>query len=285
MLADLHTHTNFSDGSTNIEELPFLAQKANLTHLAITDHDTIKAIEFAQNNPIFNNVTLVPGVELTCFDEKRGRRVHLLCYYPKLTDDLVSFCNGMEFKRNEANLLSIAELEQLYPQFTKQAALKFSQSSGVIYKTHLIRVLYELGYTDGIYKDLFKELFGFNGGKVLHEPEYSSLTDVIKMAKNTGGVIVLAHPSVYKSVDLAKELAQNGDIDGVEINHPRNTQEDKNILLNIAKKYNLIVTGGSDFHGMHMSKPTPLGSYTTDDENISRIIKIAQKRKLDKISG
>ncbi|MEG1275587.1 MAG: PHP domain-containing protein [Ruthenibacterium sp.] len=282
MPGDLHTHTNFSDGASDIELLPQLAARTGLTYLAISDHDTALSAEYADAHPVECGVALIPAVELTCFDTKRKRRVHLLCYYPTLTRRLRAFFDLMAQRRNDAAAQSIAELEQMYPQFTRTEAKAFAARSGVTYKTHLIRLLYEYGYTDGIYKDLYKELFGSPNGKVLHDPAYESLETVLTLAHEANGVVVLAHPSVYQSMELCEELAVSHSIDGVEIDHPRNTPQDKERLHALALQYNLMVTGGTDFHGMYMSRPTPLGAITTTDEVILRIRQTAAERKAKK---
>lgn len=278
MPGDLHTHTNFSDGSSDIELLPKLAARAGLTHLAVSDHDTTLSAEYAYGHPVVQGVRMIPAVELTGFDVARGRRVHLLCYWPKLTPALKEFCALMAARRNAATEKSMEELEALYPQFCREEAKAFSRRSGVTYKTHLIRLLFEYGYTDGIYKELYRELFGAGRGRVLHDPAYEPVQAVLELAHGTGGVVVLAHPSVYSSMELAAQLAAQGAIDGVEIDHPRNTTQDKAALHELARQYGLIVTGGTDFHGMHMSKPTPLGAMTTRDEMLARIEALAQSR-------
>ena len=278
MPGDLHTHTNFSDGSSDIELLPKLAARAGLTHLAVSDHDTTLSAEYAYGHPVVQGVRMIPAVELTGFDVARGRRVHLLCYWPKLTPALKEFCALMAARRNAATEKSMEELEALYPQFYREEAKAFSRRSGVTYKTHLIRLLFEYGYTDGIYKELYRELFGAGRGRVLHDPAYEPVQAVLELARGTGGVVVLAHPSVYSSMELAAQLAAQGAIDGVEIDHPRNTPQDKAALHELARQYGLIVTGGTDFHGMHMSKPTPLGAMTTRDEMLARIEALAQSR-------
>lgn len=279
MPGDLHTHTNFSDGSSEIELLPFLAGRAGLTHLAVSDHDTLLAARYARAHPCCEGVTLLPAAELTGFDRRRGRRVHLLCYCPQETPELAAFCETMGRRRNEAAERSIAQLEQMYPQFTRAAALAYAARSGVTYKTHLIRVLYDYGYTDGVYRELYRTLFGRPDGLVLHEPAYDDVYDVLSMLRRTGGVTVLAHPSVYRSMELAAELAEQGWIDGVEIDHPRNTPEDRQALHELARRYGLIVTGGTDFHGLHTSRPVPLGTYTTADSQIARILALADERQ------
>ena len=100
MPGDLHTHTNFSDGSSDIELLPLLARRAGLTSLAVSDHDTELCIQYAQQHPVDQGVRLIPAVEMTGFDTRRGRRVHMLCYCPELTPGLLAFFQLMKDRRN-----------------------------------------------------------------------------------------------------------------------------------------------------------------------------------------
>ena len=279
MAGDLHAHTNFSDGSTDIETLPFLASCIGLTHLAVSDHDTALAAKYAYAHPIECGVTLIPAVEMTAFDTARGRRVHILCYYPDLTPKLCAFFDLMAQRRNESTGLSAKELEALYPQVTAKAAAQYAARSGVLFKTHLGRVLFDYGYTDGIYKELYHELFGSKCGKILHNPAYETVETVLALIREARGVAVLAHPSVYKSMELVAELAEKGLIDGVEIDHPRNTPQDKETLHLLAERYDLIVTGGTDFHGMHSARPLPLGTYRTSLDAIDRIQALSAQRK------
>ena len=282
MAGDLHSHTNFSDGSAGIERLPVWAKRAGLTHLAISDHDSLHSIRWAKAHPVVEGVTLLPAAELSCCDPANGRRVHILCYCPEETPELAAFCAGIAQRRNETTHRSMAELEAMFPLFTREGALAWSARSGVTFKTHLMRELYDCGYTDAVYGALYRRLFGIPGGLVLHEPAYEDVYSALQMVRGSCGVAVLAHPSVYGSMALAQELARQGLIDGVEIEHPRNTPEDKETLRALARQYDLIVTGGTDFHGMHSSHPLPLGTCTTDDANIARILALAAQRRAQK---
>ena len=98
----------------------------------------------------------------------------------------------------------------------------------------------------------------------------------------------MAHPIEYDSLDLMEELALKGKIDGVEAFHYSANEEQRKTILEIAKRYNLIVTGGSDFHGLYNSQPTHLGGNSTSKENIDKILKLASKGRLkptDKINA
>ena len=98
-------------------------------------------------------------------------------------------------------------------------------------------------------------------------------------AKAAGAVVVFAHPTVYKSMPLLRELVAEGAIDGIEVHHPRNSPEDRAECAELCKKHDLIVTGGSDFHGANHGKPHPVGACVTEDDQIARIEALARKRR------
>ncbi|HRM62150.1 MAG TPA: PHP domain-containing protein, partial [Gemmiger qucibialis] len=127
----------------------------------------------------------------------------------------------------------------------------------------------------------YKSLFGLKPvrGRILHTPRYEPVDTVLDVIKASRAVVVLAHPSVYHSMPLARELIAAGRLDGVEIDHPRNTEEDKAELEQLAAEYGLIVTGGTDYHGMNTNTPHPVGTCTTADEQIARIRALAEARK------
>ena len=100
-------------------------------------------------------------------------------------------------------------------------------------------------------------------GKVFHDPAYEPLEKVLDLIHEAGGVAVLAHPSVYQSMELAEELASEGRIDGVEIDHPRNTPRGSAGAARAGGALESDRDRRNGLHGMHMSKPTPLGALTT----------------------
>ena len=281
MAGDLHTHTTWSDGALPAALLPRLAARAGLSWLAITDHDTLCPVEHACENPVAEGVNLIPATELTAYDYDRGRQVHILCYWPdRGCPELAAHCETMAARRNAVCTQSARELEEIYPQFKLEDARRLADAGGgVLFKSTLMRVLYEYGLADGIYQQDYKALFGARGGKVLHNPEYEPVDKVLAVIRAARGVAVFAHPSVYSSMELVAELAAAGRIDGVEIEHPRNTPEDKEELRRLAQKYDLVTTGGTDFHGMHAGRMRPLGLCRATDEEIARLNALAQQKK------
>lgn len=281
MAGDLHTHTTWSDGALPAPMLPKLAARAGLAWLAISDHDTLLPVEYAYENPTVEGVGLIPATELTAYDYERKRQVHILCYWPdKDSPELAGHCRLMADRRNAVCTQSAKELEEIYPQFKLEDARRMADAGGgVIFKSTLMRVLYEYGLVDGIYQQDYKTLFGAKGGKVLHNPEYEPVENVLAVIKAARGVAVFAHPSVYNSMELVAELAAAGRIDGVEIEHPRNTPEDKEELRRLAAKYGLVTTGGTDFHGIHAGKPRRLGLCRCTDEEVLRLNELAKAKK------
>lgn len=282
MAGELHCHSTYSDGSVRIERLPPMAADLHLSHLAVSDHDSIHSVRYAYEHPKQNGVTLIPATELTGYDYERNHRVHLLCYWPDDCTALQNHCNTMTERRNQACMQSIRELEQIYPQFHAEQALQYAADGGVLYKSCIMQALMDLGLADGIYGALYKELFScIPPGRVFHSPGYDPVQQVLQVAKQSRAVVVVAHPSVYKSMPLVRELAAAGLIDGIEIDHPRNTEEDKQECRELCRRYGLIHTGGTDFHGSNTKHPLPLGSFVTAEDQIQCITALAKRRKAE----
>ena len=99
-------------------------------------------------------------------------------------------------------------------------------------------------------------------------PDIDTVMDAVDAAE---GIAVLAHPSEYHSMDLLRELCRNHRIRGIEVYHPRNTEEDKAEMLRLAEKYDLAVTGGTDYHGFYTTKKNPVGTFTTAESEFDKI--------------
>lgn len=278
MQGDLHTHTDFSDGSIPIEKLPRMAAAAGLTHIAITDHDTFLSCDYAMENPHQAGITLIPGIEISAWDVKRGRKVHVLCFAPRRTEALEQHFLRMAESRNRQQKGSIEKLVRLYPFIDAGDVEMLAAKSGVIFKAHIMRTLREYALTDAIYGDLYRKLLGRNGlcrtGESYREP----VENILRWAHEANAVVVLAHPGVYDSMELACELARDGMIDGVEIDHPGNSAEVREQLRRLAQEYGLIVTGGTDYHGMNSDRVCPVGECCTDSLQLQRLITLIEKR-------
>ncbi|MCL1866891.1 MAG: PHP domain-containing protein, partial [Oscillospiraceae bacterium] len=170
---------------------------------------------------------------------------------------------------------------------TLENVVKYAAGSKAIYKCHIMHALMDYGYTIDLYGDVYDSLFSAKDGLcseiVRGEIEdYPEVKFVSQLIRSAGGIAVLAHPRVYDNFDLLEELAEDGLIDGVEAYHCSNSESegDESRLLEIAEKYRLIVTGGSDFHGFYNHYPIPIGHYTTPSESLGRILR---KKEVERV--
>ena len=281
MPGDLHNHSTCSDGSVPILRLSQMAARVGLDTMAISDHDTLLSVRYCYEHPTQDGVRLIPATELTGYDYERHHRVHLQTYWPDPeSPELIRHCDSMRQRRNECCLQSARAIEQIYPQVRTEQALEYAKDSGVLFKSGIMQALQQLGLCDGIYTGLYHELFGWEPrGKCLHSPTYPPVREVLATAKAAGAVVVFAHPTVYKSMPLLRELVAEGAIDGSEVHHPRNSPEDMAECAELCKKHDLIVTGGSDFHGANHGKPHPVGACVTADDQIARVEALARQRR------
>ncbi len=277
MICDLHCHTTLSDGSLGIEDIIVQAKRMNIDFLSITDHDTLSSFSRANILGQRYGVKILQGVEMSAWDKERNSKVHILCYAPKKPDRLEGLClKSCEIRKQCAKEM-IEKVMELYP-ITPESVLKHCTGSKSIFKSHIMRALIEYGYALEFYGELNNKLFNLKNGICLVEREYPDVKFVLDLIHSARGVAVMAHPILYNNIELLEELAASGKLDGVEIDHYSANEEQRRQLREIAEKYNLIVTGGSDFHGLYNAKPTHLGSNLTTKENMDRIIKLSNKK-------
>lgn len=273
---DLHCHTTLSDGSLGIEEVILQAKRMGLDYLSLTDHDTLSSANRANILGERYGIKIIPGVELSAWDEERNCRVHILCYAPQKPDRLEGIClKSCEIRKQCAKDM-IEKVKEIYP-ITTEAVLKYTKSSRSIFKQHIMRALINYGYATEFYGELNDKLFDRKKGICSVTRRYPSVNFVLDLIHSSRGIAVMAHPCLYDNMELCEELAANGKLDGIEVYHFTADKESEEKLLKIAKKYDLIVTGGSDFHGLYNREPTYIGSRTTDEENIKKILALAKK--------
>lgn len=276
MKADLHCHTTLSDGSLGIEEVIAQARRNNIDYLAITDHDSLSSISRAVVLGNRYGINVIPAVEISCFDNERNSKAHVLCYKPKKPDRLEGLClRTCEARKQRGKKMALKVLEK-YP-ISLENIVRYSTGSKAIFKCHIMHALMDYGYTTDLYGDVYEELFNINTGLCAEEVagetrENPEIHFALELIHSAGGIAVLAHPRVYDNFDLLEELAAAGKIDGVEVWHQSLKEGDEERLLAIAEKYNLITTGGSDFHGFYNHYPISIGYNLTPQESLDRII-------------
>ena len=276
MICDLHCHTKLSDGSLGIEDIIEQAKRTNIDWLSITDHDTMASFSRSDLLGERAGVKILHGVELSAWDKVRNSKVHILCYAPTKPDRLEGLCLKSCEIRKACSKEMIEKVMEKFP-IPIEGILKHTTSSKSIFKQHIMRALFDYGYALELYGELDKELFNPQTGSCYVEREYPDVNFVIDLIHTAKGVAVMAHPAQYDNIELLEELAKNGKIDGVEIGHYSADESYRKELSAIADRYELIRTGGSDFHGLYNSVPTHLGSESTSKEDLDRILKLSAK--------
>lgn len=275
MKADLHNHSYLSDGALSVKDIIFYSKNIGLDCISITDHDTLAGVISAYAFGEKVGITIVPGVEISTFDYKTNRSVHMLCYFPKDMFKLQGFLNKILINREKAKREMAQMLMKEYP-ITMEHIQRYSIKSESMYETHIMQPLSDLGYTKTAIGELYKELLSKHG-KYYVQISYPSVYEVLEIIKEVQGIAVMAHPGQFDSLELLEKLAKEKMLQGVEYNHPRNSEEVKKQIKYIAEKYDLIMTGGTDFHGYYSNKPYPIGSYLCPEGQAERLIKLGNR--------
>lgn len=276
-IGDLHLHTCLSDGSCAPHEVIAKAARAGLSYIAITDHDHFTSTPDLVIQAQSLGVTLIDGVEVSCCDPVRGRKVHILCYLPQNADrsPVKTLCDDITARRVEAGRTMAARVAELYP-ITVDEVEAIASRCVCIYKQHIVKALMDSGITVRIFGELYDRLFDTHKGSCIVNFPQPEVYTVISAIKKAGGLCVLAHPYTYNSIDLLNELTAQGLLDGIEVWSSKSTPEQEQYLAAVAEQFDLIKTGGSDFHGAYGSRPSPIGVKPTPAVSIERIIEKLQ---------
>lgn len=248
MKADLHVHTNISDGSFDLDEVIDMAVKNGVTHLAITNHDTVKGLEEAVDKGKSAGIKIIPGIEISSCDPESNKKIHILGFNFDLKGiSIRKVCDPMLQNRHNNSLWQINQLIKGGYVIDVGNIYARAKSSEVIYKQHIMAELIDKNYTDKIYSDLYRKLFK-GSGICARDIEYADAYEAVKAIKRDGGIAILAHPGQLDSYNFIEKLIEAG-LDGIELYHEDHREEDHKKVAEYCRKYNLIATGGSDFHG------------------------------------
>ncbi len=278
MAADLHCHTKLSDGSVGIEDLIVIAHKSGIDTIAITDHDCIAGTVRGQVIGKRYGVTVIPGVEISAFDTEDGKKVHIISYLADAPDRLEAICRKTSVARKRAGQIMMLKVAARFP-ITSEFIISHASGSTNLFKQHIMHSLMDAGYTDNIFGELYNTLFSTDSEtNVLAPTKYPSVEEVIKEIHGAGGIAVLAHPGKFNNFDEIEKYIDLG-LDGIEVWSPFNSEDETQMLTELCKKKKLLMTGGSDFHGIYGEKSVTLGSYSTPKEHLDKLLGYKAKQK------
>jgi predicted metal-dependent phosphoesterase TrpH len=246
-LIDLHLHTTASDGRLSPAQLVARAKSAGLTTISVTDHDTVAALAEVTEVAAVAGIRVVSGIEITAVDE--GRDVHMLGYF--FDPDSAPLGSVLEHQR----ALRVARVREIGERLATlgmvidvesvllAAAARPGSSVG---RPQVARELVRAGYVKSVQEAFDKWLATGRPAFISRTgPSPAVIVDAIHEA---GGVASMAHPGVTRRDELIGPLAEHG-LDAIEVYHSDHSPEDQQHYQRIARRRNLLVSGGSDFHG------------------------------------
>lgn len=250
MYTDLHLHTTFSDGTYSPEELTSEAARYGFVAVALTDHDTVEGCGRMQAACNTAGIEFIPATELTA--EMNGIELHLIGYFIDTENpQLLGEINRFQEVRQERVREIVDRLNALNLPITEQDVLSIAKckSPG---RPHVARALIQsklVGSLDEAFERYLKK------GKPGWVPKCKiSALDAIDLVHKAGGLAVLAHPGLARSNEAIEPLIEVG-LDGLECFHTRHPPALSEYYVGLAEERGLLITGGSDCHGMNKGKP------------------------------
>lgn len=251
---DLHVHSNISDGTFTPTEVVNEAVRSGLSAIALTDHDTVLGLQEARQAAATHasngyEIEIIPGVEIS--SAYNGKDIHILgLYIDDANETLIRTLEDAVKEREERNIKMIHNLNNAGIPITLEA-LRESEPDAVITRAHFAKYLTENGFTK-TRNEAFDKYLGTNGPYYVPR-QFITPEDAIALIIQAGGIPILAHPLLYhlssdELSDLVKKLKSFG-LAGIEAIYTSNTGCDESDMRRLARLNNLLISGGSDFHG------------------------------------
>ncbi|GGG13039.1 PHP domain-containing protein [Paenibacillus abyssi] len=247
--ADLHTHTTASDGTRSPADVVRLAASSGLAAVAITDHDTMAGVAEAIEEGSRIGIQVVPGVEISA--SANGKDIHVLGYYPDWHNEVwLERLQQLRQGRALRNERIIGKLSQLGITITLEevyaAAGKTGSDDETVGRPHIAAVLVDKGIALSV-SEAFDTLLGSGKPGFVSVPRITPF-EAVDWIREAGGTSIIAHPGLYGEDELVEELIRYG-IGGVEVYHSDHSKQEEERYLKLARRYQVIETGGSDYHG------------------------------------
>lgn len=242
---ELHCHSTSSDGKLSPSELVALAYKNNIKVLALTDHDTTHGVEEAMHRGNLLDIKVIPGIELSTIYNNES--IHLLGYFKDESYKDIKFQNYLQelkdyrvyrAKKIIDNLKSFFNIKLSYDEVFKIA-------NGVIARPHIAKAIIDAGYPY-TWEYIFDNIISKDSPAYVHNKNIS-VKEGIELLRSVNAVVILAHPILIKNTPF-NEIAAF-EFDGIEAVYYQNTPKDTEYFINYARNNNLLISGGSDFHG------------------------------------
>ncbi|WP_052890628.1 PHP domain-containing protein [Thermogemmatispora carboxidivorans] len=272
---DLHTHSTASDGLYAPRDLVQQARAAGVRVLALTDHDSTEGVTEAAEAAAELGIDFIPGIEINT--ETPAGEVHMLGYFLHYQQE--AFQQALRTLRDARQRRGQRMVELLHEQ---GIAIRWERvrelAKGAVGRPHVAQALVEAGYAQSIEEAFARYL---SKGCPAYVPRYKlSPQDAVRLIVSARGLPVIAHPLELPGPEILRqwlpELRALGLV-GLEVYYGPYTPEQEELLLSLAHQFDLIPTGGSDYHGPGIH-PTPLGGHPVPAASVARLKEAAASR-------
>jgi predicted metal-dependent phosphoesterase TrpH len=260
-LADLHIHTQASDGWLGPSVAVEHANRAGLTAVSIADHDSVAGIDAAIEAGEKHGVEVIPGVELS--SGFGGRELHILGYFIDWRD---------KWLQNKLSAIQAARVERAKRILERLRGLDINISyntivviaGGAVGRPKIAQAIFDQGYVRTV-QEAFERYLGIDRPAYVDKYPLQP-ADAIRIIQKAGGIAALAHPVFARTDEILPELVDQG-LRAIEVYHSKHDASDTRHFEQLAKKYGLLIVGGSDAHG----KEVPVGAVRISYEFVERM--------------
>lgn len=282
---DLHTHTTASDGIHAPAEVVRKACAAGLTALAITDHDTVAGVREALDQGKQLGIEVLAGIEMSTHAD--GGDIHVLGYLTDNESELwLSRLERLRGVRGDRNGMIVDKLKSLGVPINwadvEAVAMEGRETAGTkgksVGRPHIAEALIRKGVVTTM-SEAFDRFLAAGAAAYVEMPKIHP-AEAVRWIHEAGGVAVIAHPGLYGKDGLVEELIAGG-ADGIEVYHPDHGPDEEERYQAIARRYGIVATGGSDFHGerLGVSYHGALGSRFAPQGSVKALLVLAESRK------
>jgi predicted metal-dependent phosphoesterase TrpH len=273
--SDLHIHSNYSDGILTPLEILSVSNNKKLKYISITDHDTIESQYSLIAAEVKTDLTIIPGIELST--KYCEYEIHILGYFIDVNNavlrDTLDSIRKSRYNRAREIIFLLGKLG-IEMNFSDIETSDFM----TIGRLHIAKLLVSKGHSATI-KDAFNTYL-LKGRPAYIERLKLNYKEALKLILECGGVPVLAHPGeIYLGLNIERLLRDFKvyGLKGIEVYHPSHSDIECNKFYNLAKKYNLAITGGSDYHGHNIKSQIEIGSMGIDEDLTKKFLKLHNK--------
>lgn len=243
--ADLHLHTVFSDGTYSPAELISAGAGAGLAAIAVVDHDSVGGIALTMEEGARSGIEVIPGIELTA--EEEGCEIHILGYLiDYASQPLLEKLEVLKRNRIERIYKILEKLKDKMGVTLRPEAVFGIAAKGTVGRLHVAQAMVREKIVGSVF-EAFKKYIGDKSPAYVLGFRFSP-REAICLVREAKGIAVLAHPYSLGRDDFIPRFVKDG-LMGIEVYYPEHTPGMTSFYLEAAKKYGLLVTGGSDCHG------------------------------------